>query len=51
MAPKRITIELNTLNLSVAPCRINRCIYDASTSMISLVLYGFKSPNWQLDAV
>lgn len=39
------------LNLSVAPCSKNRKFYDAETSKSSLVLYGFKSPNWQLDAV
>jgi hypothetical protein len=50
MAPIRITFEY-VLNLSVAPCSVNRAIYDALTSMSSLVLYGFKSPNWQLDAV
>ena len=49
MAPIRITFEY--VNLSVAPCSVNRAIYDALTSKSSLVLYGFKSPNWQLDAV
>ena len=48
--PNKITLE-NALNLSVAPCSVNRLIYDALTSMSSLVLFGFKSPNWQLDAV
>jgi len=47
------------LNLSVAPCSENRYFYDALTSISpkyptshkSLVLCGFKSPDWQLDAV
>jgi len=39
------------LNLSVAPCSENRYFYDALTSHKSLVLCGFKSPDWQLDAV
>jgi|GEM_PF-4917746 len=39
------------LNLSVAPCKENRFFHDVLISQISLVLYGFKSPDWQLDAV
>ena len=41
----------NAVNLSIAPCSENRSNHDALKSRISLVLYGFKSPNWQLDAV
>lgn len=39
------------VNLSIAPCSENRSNHDSIKSLISLVLYGFKSPNWQLDAV
>ena len=41
----------NLPNISVAPDRGNHQIHDASTSIFGLVLYGFRSPNWQLDAV
>jgi len=50
MAPIRITGK-NSVNLSIAPCSENRHNHDGMTSIISLVLYGFMSPNWQLDAV
>jgi hypothetical protein len=50
MAPNRITGR-SFVNLSIAPCSENRQNHDALTSLISLVLYGFKSPNWQSDAV